>query len=406
MNEGEWKEKQIDELGETINGLSGKSGDDFGTGKPYVTYKQVFDNSLVDFSVCGKVNISENENQNTLQKGDILFTTSSETPNEVGFASVLLESPKETTYLNSFCFALRPFEIEEIQPKFSRYLFHSPIYRKSIITLAQGITRYNISKGAFKNLKLPLPKPNEQQKIASCLSSLDEVIAANSQKMELLKEHKKGLMQNLFPKEGETVPKWRFPEFLKDGEWKEKKLGEIGEPLMCKRIFKEQTTINAKNGIPFYKIGTFGRVADSYISIELYNQYKSKFSFPKIGEILISAAGTIGRLVVYDGSPAFFQDSNIVWLGNNEVLVLNRFLFHCYSKIEWQTSDGGIISRLYNSDLKNMKILFPKGKIEQQKISECLSSIDELITVQMEKLEQLKFHKKGLMQGLFPKIID
>jgi len=200
VNEGEWKEKQVDKLGETINGLSGKNGEDFGSGKPYVTYKQVFVNSFVNFSVCGKVNIGENEKQNTLQKGDVLFTTSSETPNEVGYASVLLESPKETTYLNSFCFALRPFDIEEIQPEFSRYLFHSPIYRKSIITLAQGSTRYNISKGAFKNLKLPLPKPNEQQKIASCLSSLDDLITGQAEKIEQLILHKKGLMQGLFAK--------------------------------------------------------------------------------------------------------------------------------------------------------------------------------------------------------------
>jgi type I restriction enzyme S subunit len=219
--EGEWYEKRISELGDTINGLTGKSGDDFGNGRPYVTYKQVFDNSIIVFDKCGKVQISINDNQNTLQKGDILFTTSSETPNEVGFASVLVEEPNEPTYLNSFCFSLRPFDIEEIQPQFSRYLFHSPTYRKSVTNIAQGSTRYNISKGAFLNLKIPLPKPQEQQKIASCLSSLDEAIAAHSQKLELLKEHKKGLMQNLFPQEGEKVPKYRFKEFENDGEWEE-----------------------------------------------------------------------------------------------------------------------------------------------------------------------------------------
>ena len=189
---------------------------------------------------------------------------------------------------------------------------------------------------------------------------------------------------------------------MNDGEWEEKKLGAIGEPLMCKRILKEQTTSNPKNGIPFYKIGTFGKEADSFIPIELYEEFKNKYSFPNVGDILISASGTIGRLVVYDGSPAFFQDSNIVWLGNNEELVLNTFLFHYYSKIKWQTSDGGIISRLYNSDLKNMKILFPKEKREQQKTAACLSSLDELITAHSQKLAALKEHKKGLMQNLFP----
>lgn len=216
---GEWEEKKISDLGDTISGLTGKSGEDFGIGKPYVTYKQVFDNSIIDFEECGKVQIGKTENQNSLQKGDILFTTSSETPNEVGFASVLTDFPKEKTYLNSFCFAIRPFNIEKTQPQFSRYLFHSPIYRKSVIAIAQGSTRYNLSKGAFIELQVPIPDPKEQQKIADCLSSLDDLIEAHNQKLELLKAHKKGLMQNLFPQKGKKVPKLRFKEFENDGEW-------------------------------------------------------------------------------------------------------------------------------------------------------------------------------------------
>jgi type I restriction enzyme S subunit len=197
---GEWDVKKISDLGETISGLTGKSKDDFGTGKPFVTYKQVFDNSEINFEQCERVQISDDENQTSLQQGDILFTTSSETPNEVGFASVLIDFPKEKTYLNSFCFALRPFNIEKTQPQFSRYLFHSPIYRRSVTAIAQGSTRYNISKGAFVEIQVPIPAPTEQQKIASCLSSLDEVIEAQVAKIEQLKLHKKGLMQGLFPK--------------------------------------------------------------------------------------------------------------------------------------------------------------------------------------------------------------
>ncbi len=238
------------------------------------------------------------------------------------------------------------------------------------------------------------------------MSILDEVITAHSQKLNLLKEHKKGLMQNLFPQEGEKVPKMRFKEFEKDGEWVQKKLGQIGEPLMCKRVFKEQTSENPNNGVPFYKIGTFGKVADSYIPIELFKEYKSKYSFPKVGDILISASGTIGRLVVYDGAPAFFQDSNIIWLGNDEKNILNSFLFCCYSTMKWQTSDGGIISRLYNSDFKNMQVRFPKNKTEQEKIAACLAALDTLLTAQKDKIEQLMQHKKGLMQSLFPKMSD
>gem|GEM_PF-6751087 len=173
---------------------------------------------------------------------------------------------------------------------------------------------------------------------------------------------------------------------------------------MCKRIFKEETTSNPNNGIPFYKIGTFGRLADAYISKEIYEEYKSKYSFPKIGDILISASGTIGRLVIYDGSPAYFQDSNIIWLDHSEDIVLNCFLFYCYSNLKWQTSDGGVISRLYNSDFKRIKIKYPDNKQEQQKIAACLSSLDEVITAESQKLELLKEYKKGLLQNLFPRL--
>lgn len=203
-------------------------------------------------------------------------------------------------------------------------------------------------------------------------------------------------------KEKSIVPELRFPRFLRDGEWIQKTLGEIGDPLMCKRIFKNQTTSDPENGIPFYKIGTFGKEADAYISPELYDEFKNKYNFPNKGDILISASGTIGKLVIYDGAPAYFQDSNIIWLGHNETEITNKFLFYCYSIIQWQTSDGGVIKRLYNSDLRSIFIRYPKTPLEQQKIADCLSSLDALIAAHRDKLDALREHKKGLMQNLFP----
>lgn len=119
------------------------------------------------------------------------------------------------------------------------------------------------------------------------------------------------------------IPALRFPEF--SGEWEEKKLGDIGRVAMCKRILKDQTL--PFGDIPFYKIGTFGKEADAFISTDLYKEYKSKYPHPKAGDVLISASGTIGRTVVYDGLPAYFQDSNIVWIDNDEQLVKNSFLY-------------------------------------------------------------------------------
>lgn len=140
-------------------------------------------------------------------------------------------------------------------------------------------------------------------------------------------------------------------------------LGDIGSICMCKRILKSQT--NTVGGVPFYKIGTFGKKADSYISQETFDEYRSKYNFPKKGDVLISAAGTIGRTVVYDGEPAYFQDSNIVWIDNDESMVLNSYLRYCYELKPWKASEGGTIPRLYNDNIAKAVIAVPP--IEEQK---------------------------------------
>jgi len=267
-----------------------------------------------------------------------------------------------------------------------------------LLSFSQGMAIKGFTKDDISKLNINLPNPAEQQRIADCLSSLDSLISAHTQKLDGLKTYKKGLMQQLFPAKGEKVPKLRFPEFRGKGEWEEVEIGRIGNVSMCKRILKEQTSIDGN--IPFYKIGTFGKQADAYINNETYEDYKTRFSYPQKGDILISAAGTIGRLVVFDGTPSYFQDSNIVWIENNEQIVSNQFLYHCYTMVVWST-DTNTIPRLYNDNLRRMKI-FSTSKSEQQRIAAFLSSIDNLITAQAQKIESLKVHKKGLMQQLFP----
>ena len=197
----EWAPTQLGAIGETFGGLSGKSAEDFGTGKPFVTYKQVFNSSEIDSSECALVEVSENETQNKLQYGDVLVTMSSETPDEVGYTAVVTNKNIPECYLNSFCFIYRLFDNESIDARFLIYLFSSDVYRTAVVRIAQGITRFNISKTKFKEIELAIPEnKNEQIKIAETLSAIDKQIEEYDKKMKALEQHKKGLMQQLFPK--------------------------------------------------------------------------------------------------------------------------------------------------------------------------------------------------------------
>lgn len=181
-------------------------------------------------------------------------------------------------------------------------------------------------------------------------------------------------------------------------DWEVKSLGEIGEPCMCKRILKEQTS--PTGDIPFYKIGTFGGIPDAYISRELFEQYKEQYNYPKKGTLLLSAAGTIGRVVVFDGKNSYFQDSNIVWIDNDETKVTNDFLFYCYSRMQWKTEEGGIVSRLYNANLKSTSFIAPKSLAEQERIAKALSDVDALISTTEKLIQKKKNIKQGAMQNL------
>lgn len=181
-------------------------------------------------------------------------------------------------------------------------------------------------------------------------------------------------------------------------EWEVCNLGSIGVPLMCKRIMKWQT--NKTAGVPFYKIGTFGKQADAFIAPDIWRYMITHFNYPKKGDILISAAGTIGRTVVFDGQPSYFQDSNIVWIDNDEEKVLNPYLEYAYTKIAWST-DASTISRLYNSNLKSALILFPHDKAEQQRIASALFDADALVV----ELDALIEKKRAIMAGTMQELL-
>src|SRR5690554_4552984 len=265
----------------------------------------------------------------------------------------------------------------------------------------------SLSKTLINKIEVMLPSLPEQQKIADCLSSLDDLLAAHNEKLELLKGHKKGLMQNLFPQEGERVPKFRFPEFENDGEWEEKKLGEIAEFSKGKGISKAD--IIDGGALPCIRYGELYTYYNETISEvkSFTNEGKENLVLSKANDVIIPASGetqidiATASCVLREGI-ALGGDLNIIRTQINGVF-LAYYLNNAKKYEIAQMAQGVSVIHLYPTQLQTLTTCFP-GKSEQQKIASCLSAVDDLIKAETEKIEALKAHKKGLMQGLFPKM--
>ena len=179
-------------------------------------------------------------------------------------------------------------------------------------------------------------------------------------------------------------PQIRFKGFT--DAWEQRKLGDVGSVAMNRRIFKEQTA--PSGDVPFYKIGTFGGVADAYISEQLFEEYKTKYPYPKMGDILVSASGSIGRYVEYKGEKAYFQDSNIIWLEHND-RIEKIFLKAFYAVVKWAGLEGSTIKRLYNKNILDTEINLPSVK-EQRQVGRLFEQLDNLITLHQRKCDKLK----------------
>lgn len=268
-------------------------------------------------------------------------------------------------WLGAHCYAVIPYDIV-----LNKYLYHFIKMNEATLQQCQyGAGIPALAKSTISSLEIPVPPLPVQEEIVRILDT--------------------------------------FIELQAEVRWM--KLKDIGKVCMCKRILKSQTS--SSGAVPFYKIGTFGGNADAYISQALFNEYKAKYSYPQKGDILISAAGTIGRIIVFDGTPSYFQDSNIVWLKHDESIVLNSYLRYCYTLNPWVVSTGGTIARLYNDNILEATIPVP-SLADQQKIVSILDRFDRLtndlasgLPAEMEKRRKqyeyyrdklLTFNRKGV----------
>ena len=402
---GEWEKKKLGEIGETYNGLTGKSKDNFGQGKPYIQYKQIFDETKIDISRFDYVEINGSEKQNKVKFGDIFFTVSSETPEEVGMSSVLLSDVDEL-YLNSFCFGYRPFSLELLNPFYARFLFRSELFRKEVILLAQGSTRYNLSKVGMMKITICLPSLPEQTKIANFLSAVDDKINHLKKKKDLLEKYKKGVMQKIFSQE----LRFKDDNGVEFAEWEEKKLGEIGE------------TYN----------GLTGKSKEDFGQGKPYIQYKQIFDDTKIDISrfdYVEINGSDKQNKVEFGDILFTVSSETpeevgmssVLLNNVDELYLNSFCFG-YRPFSLEILNPFYARFLFRSELfRKEVILLAQGSTrynlskvgmmkikvnlpslpEQTKIANFLSAIDEKINHCDRRIEKMEGWKKGLLQQMF-----
>ena len=282
---------------------------------------------------------------------------------------------------------------KNLNDEFLMNWFKTEKFTRQIQKLQEGGVRQYFFIDKMQESRITIPFISEQEEISKTLNQISNLIKLQQRKLEQLKLVKKALLQDLFTSKEASI--LRFKGF--SGKWEKHKLGDFGTVAMNKRIFKNQTT--ETGDIPFYKIGTFGKKADSFISRKLFEQYKKRYPYPQKGDLLISASGSIGRIIEYKGEAAYYQDSNIVWLNHNNKL-LNSFLKAYYQIIHWDGIEGSTIKRLYNKNILLTKIYLPTLK-EQQEIGVLFKVIDEEIDLQQKRISKLQTIKQFLLQNMF-----
>jgi type I restriction enzyme S subunit len=398
-DEGEWDVKSIGEVFKTFSGGTPNTseGEYYGGTIPFIRSAEISREQTELFLTEEGL---KNSSSKLVNKGDLLVALYGANSGDSAVSKI-------NGAINQAILCL--------QSEYSNtYTYHFLTFKKNWIVsrFIQG-GQGNLSGDIVKSITVPFPKKSEQKKVASCLSSLDEVIAAHSQKLELFKEHKRGLMQNLFPQEGEKVPKYRFPEFKKDGDWAERTLGEIGD---------------FKNGINFSP----DKRGSGILTIDVLNMYGQGIVVKmdslyrvdtdandyllKQNDILFVRSSMkkegIGWTTLFDGfrEPVIYCGFLIRLRIHSSKSILPKYIiYYLRSEIGRRKiislAGAAAITNISQDSLKSILIHVPKPK-EQEKISECLSSLDALINVETQKIEQMRLHKKGLMQALFPNMND
>ena len=352
-----------------------------------------------------------------LKKDDFAYNKSATKEYPEGFIALYCGNQLAAVPNSIFtCFRING---ESTVPQYLNYLFlgnlHGRWLRKFIEVGARAHGSLSISEDDFLALPVPLPSGKksvaEQQKIAECLSSVEDVIAAQARKVDALKTHKKGLLQQLFPREGETQPRLRFPEFQNAGEWKEFELGQCLEKVID---YRGKPPPKSEAGVPLItaknvRFGWLDMTADEYIEADAYDSWMTR-GIPRVGDILFTTEAPLGNVAMFPSEGRFALGQRIITLRSKATKCVPEFIFQSLLGPEMQRtiefhSTGSTAKGIKSSVFVTLSFRHPSVP-EQQRIAACLSSLDALITAATQKHEFLKRHKRGLMQQLFPSSVE
>ena len=382
-----WEQRKLGEMGQTYTGLSGKTKDDFGHGQArFVTYMNVFSNPISNPEMTEPIEIDPKQNE--VEVGDVFFTTSSETPEEVGMSSILLEK-RGKTYLNSFCFGFRPSE--KIDSYYLAYMLRSESTRAKIILLAQGISRYNISKNKVMEIAVSLPSLDEQKMIGQYFSQLDNLITLHQRKFEKLTNVKKSMLEKMFPQNGSSYPEIRFKGFT--DPWEQRKFEEIavrssvicsddtlprveyedivsGTGRLNKDIYAKQSS---KSGIAFHQ----GDVLYGKLRPYLQNWLLPTFDGLAVGDFWVLQPQNADSSFLY----RLIQSRQFDEVANQS------------TGTKMPRADWKLVSKTVFS--------IPSSISEQAAIGTYFTALDSLITLHQRELEKLQNIKKSMLEKMF-----
>jgi type I restriction enzyme S subunit len=394
-----WEQRKVGDYYYFKNGLN-KGKEFFGYGIPIVNFTDVFHNrGIYALNLKGKVDLQPSEIANyKVQKGDIFFTRTSETIDEIGYSSVMLDEPKDTVF-SGFVLRGRAIDDDPLTINFKRYVFYTDVFRKEMVIKSSMTTRALTSGTAIKQMEFYFPEiKDEQDKIGQFFQSLDNLITLHQRKYDKLQNIKKSMLEKMFPKNGMKTPEVRFKGFT--DAWEQRKLGELTDVYDG----THQTPQYTDDGIMFLSVENIKTLQSlKYISEEAF---KTEFKvFPEKGDVLMTRIGDIGTANVFESNEptAYYVSLALLKCKELDPYFLKESIYsETVKKDLWhRTLHIAFPKKINKNEIEKVQIPYPDSRLEQERIGTFFRNLDNLITLHQRELDKLQNIKKSCLKKMF-----